>query len=523
MGAIGYLYRRTLANRIRKALHKPVTYIYIVIILFYFLFVPFSLKMLAEEMGAASPGGMAGVLTLLAFWTIPGNLVAYAKRRGLVYRNSDVHFLFPSPVSPKRVLLYAHLRTLFLGIFLNLFAVICGGIVCRVAVWRLVLYFFFSLVVENVLEGCVMLLLYGSERLTEKQRRLIVRAAYGLIVLLAAIGLYYYLQRGLSMDTLAAFLNSDAVKMVPVVGWYISVIHLLLAEVSAAGVLGAVLYFCLLAAVVFAAVRMKCTGAFYEDAIKFAEDYEEVLQNQRQGGTKMRIGKRQKFKRANVRWRGTGARAIFYRQLLEYKKSRFFIFDANTLFALGAGIGIAWLYVREGGFDSFEPYVIPAVSAYFAFIFTTLSGKWGKELKSPYTYLIPDSAFAKLVNATAIQLIQCLVNGLLITVPGAVVMGMTPVTTVLCVVACTVLSANKLYALAVAEIAVGGVLGTMGKQLFQLFIQGLVIVAAILGAVLGAMVGGVTLAYLLMDVFLILSTAVFMVLAALNFYKLETA
>lgn len=523
MGAIGYLYRRVLANRIRKALHRPVTYVYIVIILFYLAVMPFSLSVMAEEFAVNTPGGMAGIMTLFAFWIIPGNLVAYAKRKGLVYRNSDIHFLFPAPVSPKRVLLYAHIRTLFMSVLLNVFGVICGAVVFHVAAWRLVLYFFFSLIVENVLEGCLMLLLYGSERIGERQRGLIVKAAYGLIGLLVVIGVCYYLRQGLSMRTLADFLRSDWVKMVPVIGWYISVIQLLFNGVTTVGIVGAALYLCLLAAVLTAAVRMKCTGAFYEDAIKFAEDYEEALAIQRQGGAKMRIGKKQKFGQATVRWKGTGARAIFYRQLLEYKKSRFFIFDVNTLFALAAGAGIAWLYVREGGFGEMDPYVIPMVSAYFTFIFTTLSGKWGKELKSPYTYLIPDSAFAKLWNATAIQLIQCLVNGLLITVPGAIVMGMSPVRAALCVVACTVLASNKLYALAVAEVAVGGVLGTTGKQLFQLFIQCIVIMMAVIGAFLGAMLGGVTIAYLMLDVFLILFTAVFMVIATLNFYKLETA
>ena len=33
MGAIGYLYRRILANRIKMALRRPVTYFYIVVFL----------------------------------------------------------------------------------------------------------------------------------------------------------------------------------------------------------------------------------------------------------------------------------------------------------------------------------------------------------------------------------------------------------------------------------------------------------------------------------------------------------
>lgn len=523
MGAIGYLYRKTLLNRVRMALRKPVTYFYAALILFYMICLPFSLRTLTENGGIDSPGGMAGVLTLFAFWLIPGNLIAYAKRKGLVYRNCDIHFMFPSPISPKQILLYAHLRTVPMQILLNLFGVICGNLMFHVPTWKLAVYFLFSLGMENVLECCVMLLLYGSERLDEKQRGLIIKAAYGVLGILAVIGVLMYLREGLSFQTVIHFLHSDAVQLVPVIGWYIAVLHLLFTGITTVNVVGTLLYCCLFVAVVIAAVRMKCTGAFYEDAVKFAEDYEEVLANRRQGGTDKRLGRKQKYGKASVRWKRTGAGALFSRQLLEYRKSRFFIFDTSTVFALAAGAVIPWLYIREGGFGGFTPFVIPAVSAYLIFIFTAMNGKWAKELKSPYTYMIPDSAFGKLVNATAIQIIQSLVNGLLITVPGAVVMGMSPVTTVLCVLAYVSLSANKLYALAVAEIVVGGTMGTFGKQLFQMLIQGIVITAAILGAVLGAMIGGITPAYLFMDVFMILFTFIFMLIASFNFYRMETA
>lgn len=268
---------------------------------------------------------------------------------------------------------------------------------------------------------------------------------------------------------------------------------------------------------------MKCTGTYYEDAVKFAEDYEELKESRRQGNTTKRLGKKQKFGKASVRWQGSGAKALFYRQLLEYKKSRFFLFDSSTLFALIAGIVIVILYVREGGFEKLTPFVIPGVSAYLIFIFTTLNGKWAKELKAPYTYLIPASSFSKLWNATVLQLLQNLVNGLLITIPGAVVMGLSPVTAALCVLFYTVLASNKLYALAVAEIAVGGVLGMTGKQLFQMLIQGIVIAVAALGAYLGSILGGINGAYLMMDGVLVAFTFVFMIVAALNFDRMETA
>ena len=55
MGAMGYLYGRILRNRVRKALRKPVTYVYLAFLLLYLFLVPYSLKMLVEEFGGDSP------------------------------------------------------------------------------------------------------------------------------------------------------------------------------------------------------------------------------------------------------------------------------------------------------------------------------------------------------------------------------------------------------------------------------------------------------------------------------------
>ncbi len=521
MRTIGYLYLHTLKNRIRKALRHPVTYIYLLIIVMYIFLIPTSFRMMAENFRIDSPGGMAGVMTVVAFWLVPGNLIAYAKRKGLVYRNGDVHFLFSSPVRPKLVLLYAHMKGLIASVLLNLFVIFCGKAIFQVEGWRLALYFCFTVIVENVLEGGIMLLLYGSERMSETQRGLVVKAAYALAGILALIGGSVFLREGLSLTSVLHFLNGDAVQMVPVVGWYIAVIHLIFTGPTAVNIAGTALYSLLFAAVLLMAFRMKCTGAFYEDAIKFAEDYEEVLESRRQGNTDKRMGKRRRFKKARAVWKGQGAQALFYRQLLEYKKNKYFIFDMNTVFAAAGGIFIVWIY-RQGELGAFQNFIIPAVSAYLIFIFTSLSTKWSKELQSPYTYMLPDSPWKKLWYATAMQHVQNFVNACLIALPGAVAMKLDPAVALLCLVFYMLLAANKLYALAVAEAAMGGTLGKVGKQFFQLFAQGLAIMAAVLGGALGMAAGGIVLAYVLLDVLLALVTFVFMVLSVLNFYRMET-
>lgn len=522
MDAIFYLYKRNFVNRLKRALHKPITYIYAAIILFYAVWMPVGFAQIAKEWKMDSAQGLAAVFTVFAFWVIPANLISYAKRKGLVYRKSDIHFLFPSPVSPKKVLLYAHLRTLFTNLLTTSLITVFCGYIFRVEWWRLAVYFLFANLVENLLEGGIMLLLYGNERMGEKARGLVVKAAYGLILIFVVMGVCVYVAEGLSLKSVLGFLNGDMIQVVPVVGWYIAVIHLLFVGPTLVNVVCSAAYVVLLIAVLWLALHMRCTGAYYEDAIKFAESYEEVLASRRQGRTDVKLGKKKKFGKASVQYKGGYAKALFYRQLLEYRKNKYFIFDMNTVAAIIAGGFIAYLYVDKGGFGQFGPFVIPGVMAYLIFIFTAYTGKWGKEIESPYTFMIPDTPFRKLWYATLMQHIQAAVNGLLFVLPGAVVMKLSPLTTALCIVFYVALNACKLYILAVSQALVGNVLGKTGRQLFQLLLEGLAIGVAAIGAVIGMVLGSMDVAYALMIVLLVAETIGFMAVASLCFYRMDS-
>lgn len=237
--------------------------------------------------------------------------------------------------------------------------------------------------------------------------------------------------------------------------------------------------------------RMECTGEYYEDAMKFAEDY--ALRRQKAKKGEMTIGIKKKFRKAHVEYKGTYAKAIFYRQLLEYKKNRFFIFGWNSLFFLGMGVLIAFLAVMTDMMEEFgeaKVFVLPAVIAYIVLIFSGYATKWAKELENPYTYLIPDSGIKKLWYSTKIEHFRAIVDGCLITLPAAVAMKLDPVITLLTILLYVCLNANKLYLNMLSDALLGSVLGNTGKTLLRSLLQGIAMLAAIvLAVVCGIFVG----------------------------------
>lgn len=515
-----YLFRKTFKNRLKRALKKPVTYIYMAFVIWYFYIIFSYFGELTQLFEMDKNSVLTALLTGLIFFIVPSNLISYSKRKGLIFREPDVHFLFSAPIEPKRILLYAHFKTIWMTLLLNLIVAIGAVLWFDMPVWKAVVYFIYSFVAENVLESCLMILCYGNERLDGEQMKRVEVLMYLLIGVFVLIGIGVYLKEGAGFRAVVNYLHSPAIRLVPVIGWNIAFLHLLFMGPETVSVIGSILYFVSVFVLLFAAYRMKCTGQYYEDAMKFAEDYEEARKKGKAGEVAV-IGKKKKYGKAEVAYKGGYGKAIFYRQLLEYKKNRFFIFGFYTLVCLCIGIGIGILGYMEkiGGYGEF---VILGVMAYLTFMFSGYSGKWGKELKKPYTYLIPDTALSKLWYATLMEHIRSLIDGCLIALPAGIGLGISIVRILLIIGVYICVQACKLYAEVMVEAFLGNFLGTAGKQYARVFFLGIIMMIGIMGAAAGTMVYSMEIGFLFLIGIIIFLTGGMMAIAAVNFERMET-
>ena len=223
----------------------------------------------------------------------------------------------------------------------------------------------------------------GNERLGKGAVRIFGWVMYGLLACFVAIALFLLYREGFRWDVVFQYLDSPWLCLVPIIGWSLAVMKLIVLGPSAVTVIGTVLYAVSFLLLVAMAARMRCTGQYYEDAEKFADDYQEAQRRNKTGEVAF-VGKKKKYKTARVEYRGGGASAIFYRQLLEYKKERFFIFGFVTLVFLAGGLLTGWLTMREG--DAMQSavwrhYLIPGILMYLGFIFSDIKPAGQKNWK----------------------------------------------------------------------------------------------------------------------------------------------
>lgn len=523
MKGLIYLYRRTVINRVKYALGRPTTYIWLVFAAAYLAMMAFSFMMMIEEGNFGTAENLTAILSIVIFALIPGNIISYSKRKGLLFRPSEVHFLFSAPISPKMVLMYEGVKS-FTGNLVIGILIIIGGTWFHMAIWKLLLYFLFFVVFESILEASIIIFCFGNEYFGEKFFKFLPIAMYLLMAVIAGTALYKLMSGDPSFSLICDYFAMPAVQLVPIVGWNVAVTRLIFLGPDVFSLIGTALYLLSVIAMFAVVWNMKCTGEYYEDAMKFADDYQKMRENQKKGIANVPWKKKSRLREASVEYKGVYAKAIYFRQMLEYKKNRTFIFGWNTLLCLGIGIAIAVFgYFNDAvsEFGEAKIFIVPAVVSYITFIFSGYATKWSKELENPYTYLIPDSPLRKLWYATKIEHMRAIADGILVTLPGAVILDIGPVMTVLTVLLYVCLSANRLYYNMLADALVGNLLGNTGRSFVKIFFQGFAIGAAAIAAVLGGLFLGVETGFFIMILVMGLLTFAGALIASVSFSRME--
>ncbi|MCI9531005.1 MAG: hypothetical protein HFH38_04515 [Lachnospiraceae bacterium] len=525
MKSFFYLYQKTIKNRVKKALKRPVAYLGVIFISLYILMIYQSFQVFILEGQFNSTDNLVTLLSIITFWLIPANLISYAKRKGLLFRPSEVHFVFQAPVSPKMVLMFAGVKSFAINILIGLVIAILGVAWFEAGILQAGMYFLFFVVFESILEASAIIFCYGNERLPARFFHGLVLAMYLFIAAVAGLAAFLMITKEPSFGLLKEFFALPAIQLIPVVGWNISATRLIFLGPDLVNLVGTSFFLCSTLGMFLAAWRMKCTGAYYEDAMKFADDYQARRAKQKKGIVSIPwLEKHKKLKQASVEYKGTYAKAIYFRQMLEYKKNPTFIFGWNTLLCLGIGLLVgAVSYFNDLGSEigMAKVFIIPGVASYMVFVFSGYATKWSKELENAYTYLIPDTPLRKVWYATKIEHIRSLADGLLITLPGAITLGIGPVMAVLTIFLYVCLQANRLYYGMLADAIVGNILGNTGRTLVKMLLQMLALSIAIVPTVIAGIFVGVEMGFFLLILFMGVLTFAGAAIASVSFQRME--
>lgn len=522
MKALIYLSWRSFVNNVKKAVKKPITLILLIFLAAYAVFVCISLGRMVTELRFDSVQGLVALVSVWTIYIFLCNLFGYSSRKGVIFRPGHTHFVFPAPISPKLILIHSAWMNYLSSFAVNLLLVLAGLTVFKAAPWKMFLFFLTGSVLEVLLEGSIMVFLYTNETLPEW---VIKGIGYVIKAFLIGITLYlvlYFRREGFTLDSVSAFFDWPGLQMIPVVGWNIAVYRLILLGATKLNVIGTCLYLATVAGMLLLAWRMKCEGGYFEDAAKFADDYAEMRRKKKNGEMVTGIGeKKHKLRHVAGNFRASGAKAIFHRQLLEYKKERFFIFTKMTLLNLGIGVIIAFAVRRDAIRSGIPQIILLGIVAYVTLIMSGYLGKWEAELKSPYLFLLPDTAFRKLWYSTLTEHGRALIDGCLLCIPMGILWKIPTVLLIQGILIYMVLQANKMYTKVLVQCLLGDLLGKTGQELLRLLLQMFILGFGAAAAVIAGLLLDLDMVFPVTLIYSLLVTGLLGALASIRFDFME--
>lgn len=516
-----YLFQHTFQNRIKHALKKPMTYLYFLFIMGYAWLMFTGVEVYVDMFALGSKSGLIIILTVFLLFSMPSSIWTLTKKKGLIFKLSDVHFLFQMPMNPKSLLVYGYRTGLFMELCLNVFIFIGCLTMFQVPFSIAFAYFVYASFIESIFETALMICIYGNESLSEKTLKTIRLGIKVLLLLLVVLAGYIFFFVDSSMNAFQLFIFHPLLQLIPVVGWAIAPIHLIVDGFSIVSLIGTLCYILMFIVTIYYAYKIPCTGQYYEDALSYANEYNEIKKRSQNGEVVFSL-KKKKLKKASITYKGTGAKAIFYRQLLEYKKKRFFIFSTMTIVSLGIGLVAAYFYIKNPMDQSLMVMCVLGGMTYMVFLMSGYATKWTQELESIYLYLIPDSALKKVFYSTLVEHIRSFVDGLLVTLPICLVGGISFIEMIMIILIYVSLQSVKLYLTMLVNYLLGKTLGKVFQQILHMLLFAILISVGI-GVFLVGLMNFMSLTYALVFLFLyaIIVTMILMLICTFQFDKME--
>lgn len=431
-----YLLQRNFINYLKSIKHKPTKAIPIVFVVAVIILM--GCAIIFEDTPTESfidPKYFIGITTAVIFQMFLFVLYSGVTRKNFRYSMSDVNLIFTSPMKPQNVLLYGFIKEISFIFAMCLFLIfqlpnlafkfsfVTGGIVFLL----LILMAFF------IVLSSLSLLIYGyfSKYYKYKEMAIKVVKYFSILITLGLATYIYTSSNGNYYEFTMELFNKDWWSYIPVMGWGRELLTQCLTGFNGSSLIygGLLIASCIF----FLTLLYKFNLDFYEDALPSAEQNEVAQSYKNSGFDAKQLSKmqnsRKPFARRKVtlKYSAKYAKAIFFRHLLEYKKTGFYFLNILSGLYLIISV-VVGLY-----FDI--PFFALLLFSIYIMVVSTYAGKWSMDFNGHFIFLIPASSASKLFYSTLSSIIKVMVDGVILFIPAGILMGVGPLEILLSILA----------------------------------------------------------------------------------------
>lgn len=479
MKPLFYIMRRTFINTIKQIIRKPshlISYLFLIIFIGGFLVISFVM-----------PSQNVTTTPMFSFELIAGGFVLvityFQLSQGIdkgssFFRQSDVNMVFTAPISSKKVLIYGFIKQMLATFLMILFIIFqipnlknyypistTGIVIIILTVFAL----FFSM-------SLISLIIYSYTSKKKSYRTWAKRIINGIYIAFITWFLVVILNVKDLLTAAGNVMESKFFNSIPVVGWFKVVLSYSTKELDSTFYLN--VGFIVLTMILLIVLLYNLNTDYYEDVLD-ATIRKEKLYAAKKSGKAVREIKTDKIKQVNQGFGSGGAKAIFYKHIMEYRKNGFFFIGKETIGVVV--FGIASKYFMPNSTMTTVLYF----SIYMLFL-QSMQGKWIEEMKLHYIYLIPASSIQKIFYGTLANHMKNLVDGIILFAIAGFMFKSDIITILLSAVTYTTFGSLFVY----NEVLARRLFGDKHSKIFKLIMRVILIGVIITpGIVAGNIVG----------------------------------
>ncbi len=432
MQGIIYLWRTTLKNQFKDLKNHPGKLIGYIIIIALLALVFISSVMTSngsDRESLRSMSELGAIIYVLFMFLFISQILQGISSGSTFFKMADVNLLFVSPISSKKILIYGLVRQLGMSLLISFFILFQASVLNQVYGVKPigVIVIFLGYFILTFISSIISMAIYSITSGSEKKKKIVKGLIYLLVLPIIASILLNIKHGGRGIGAIANGINEGYLEFIPFVGWVKSLIYgFLIGDAS-----NALIYIALtvVGIALTILILMKSKNEYYEDVLQATEIMYKRMEDAKEGRVvDAKDTKKIKFKNSGIN-KGKGASIFFFKHMLENKRSGKFFLDNTTL--IQAVIVIVFtLTMKESG-----SIISTFAMATYIQLSITFTGRWVRELKMHYVYLIPENPLKKLIYIISESLIKCAIDGIILFIIAGIILGSSPIEILLCIIA----------------------------------------------------------------------------------------
>lgn len=484
MNALLYLFRKNVINYFKLLKRKPSRLILVIIYIAFFVFILFSSSIPNKTGDYISPNIAISITTLVVLVFLIISMISGVEKMGSSFLMSDVNLIFTSPLRPQTVLLYGFIKQIKTSLVFSLFLIFqLPNLTMR---FKLAPYgafmILFLFMLMQLICSFISVLVYSLVNKNDTLRKNTGYAfkALSLLLVFWSVKSIYFGKDKLLTNAID-FFSGNTFDYFPVIGWFKLMITQCFNGYNKSFIL--LLSLVIISIGIIITIIYNLNLDFYEDVLSSSEANETLSKMKTSQIDRKNISSetpnrfKMKTRKITSNYSALYSKSIFYRHLLEYRKTGFGMINLYT----------ALLVILTIGFSRFAPSDGIKFLLFFLIYLTVLvnfTAKWYDDLSKHYIFMIPDTPAKKVFYATLGSILKYVVDGTITFTLATILLKANPLEGLLCII--TYVSFG--FVLTYGGIVNMRLLGVLGSKIFSNILMFVSLFLYILPGIIGAIV-----------------------------------